>query len=61
MYVLVCGSAYYSAYKNGGMVVAGGRPIVAIESAVARCYDIMLHFSRIVCPCFMQNKQTRLR
>ena len=28
---------------------------------LAVSYDIMLHFSRIVCPCFMQNKQIRLR
>ena len=36
MYVRVLSSAY-SAYKNGRMVVAGGLPNVAIESAVARC------------------------
>ena len=30
-------SACYSAHKNGGMVVAGGCPNAAIESAVARC------------------------
>ena len=34
--IRVRSSAYYSAYKNGRMVV-GGRPNVAIESAVARC------------------------
>ena len=37
IYVRVWSSAYYSAYKNGRMVVAGGRPNVAIESAVAGC------------------------
>ena len=36
MYVRVLSSAY-SAYQNGRMVVAGGLPNVAIESAVARC------------------------
>ena len=30
-------SSAYSAYKNGRMVAAGGRPNVAIGSAVARC------------------------
>ena len=28
---------------------------------LAVSYDIMLFFSRIVCPCFMRNKQIRLR
>ena len=37
MYVRVWSSAYYPAYKNSRMVLAGGRPNVAIESAVARC------------------------
>ena len=37
MYVRVSSSAYYSAFENGRMVVAGGRPNVAIESAVPRC------------------------
>ena len=37
VYVRVWRSAYYSGHENGRMVVAGSRPNVVIESAVARC------------------------
>ena len=49
MHVRVWSSACYSAYENGRMVVAGGRPTVVIESAVARCQ--LRHYA----PFFMDS------
>ena len=61
MYEYEIRHAMYAAYKNGRMVVAGGRPNVAIESAVARC-QLRYHgpFFTDSSPLFhMRNKQKR--
>ena len=48
------------------MKMAGWLLLEAVQTSLSNLlllavsYDTMLHFSQIVCPCFMRNKQVRL-